>query len=263
MSQTNSYSKNRTKPQYQAGSSEKCWACGGQSHGKLNDRNTRTRLCEAWSSTCTKCSIKGHYPSCCSKCATCNTWGHRDGNSRWCPENPRQKGRSKKKPDETLKTEDDAAAALYDQLCAIDTSNPIEHHIFDGKWVARPSKPHPVLTVRLTLLPQDHEEFGCPLKASNPTPVEIPMIADTGCQSNIIPLRTDLAMGVAKSDIVPVKLTMRGAISEDMGVEGGIFTLRSTKQMVYTSNKVGKAFLSEEALIALGVMLAHRNGSFG
>ena len=264
MSQTNSYSKNRTKPQYQAGSSEKCWACGGQSHGKLNDRNTRTRLCEAWSSTCTKCSIKGHYPSCCSKCATCNTWGHRDGSSRWCPENPRQKGRSKKKPDETLKTEDDAAATLYDQLCAIDTSNPIEHHIFDGKWVARPSKPHPVLTVRLTLLPQDHEEFGCPLKASNPTPVEIPMIADTGCQSNIIPLRTALAMGVAKSDIVPVKLTMRGAISEDMGVEGGIFTEiatvdaagtpRSTKQMVYTSNKVGKAFLCREALIALGVI---------
>ena len=101
------------------------------------------------------------------------------------------------------------------------------------------------MTVQLTPLPSDHAVLGHPMKASNPTTIEIPMIADSGCQSCIIPMRTALAMGVATSDIVPVKLTMRGAIAEDMGVEGGIFSeisttdvsgsIRSTKQLVYVS----------------------------
>merc|ERR1712237_237325 len=99
------------------------------------------------------------------------------------------------------------------------------------------------MSVRLTPLPDDHEKLGYPLRASNPTSVEVPMIADSGCQSSIIPLRTALAMGVVKSDIAPVKLSMRGAIAEDMGVEGGIFVEistmdmagapRSTKQLMY------------------------------
>ena len=61
-----------------------------------------------------------------------------------------------------------------------------------------------------------------------------------------------------------VTLSMRGAISEDMGVEGGIFVeiattdtvgdLRTTKQLVYVSSKVGKAFLCREALVSLGAI---------
>ena len=250
-----------------------CWACGKARHGKSNDRNTRSQHCEAWSTTCNKCSVKGHFTSCCSKCTSCSGWGHRDKNSPWCPQNPRQR-RKKNSAAETMTTEDDDTHAVYNQLCSMDSklsstcqAKPVEHHVFEDKWVARPSKPHPVLTVKFTPLPDEHRRLGHPMTASNPTPVEIPMIADTGCQSNIIPLRTALAMGVAKCDIFPVTLSMRGAISEDMGVQGGIIVditttdaagmPRSSKQLTYVSDKVGKAFLCREALVSLGVIPAN------
>ena len=141
----------------------------------------------------------------------------------------------------------------------------MEHHVFEGKWIARPSKPHPVLTVQLTPMPGDHEQLGYPLKNSNPSSVSLPMVADSGCQSNIIPLRSALAMGIDRGDIFPVTLSMRGAIEEDLGVQGGIIVevsttddsgaLKSTKQMMYVSSKICKAFLCREALVALGVIL--------
>ena len=71
-------------------------------------------------------------------------------------------------------------------------------------------------------------------------------------------------MGISTKDIFPVKLTMRGAIEEDLGVQGGIVvdistkdaggSLRRAKQFMYVSNKIDKAFLCREGLICLGAM---------
>ena len=57
---------------------------------------------------------------------------------------------------------------------------------------------------------------------------------------------------------------MRGAIEEDLGVQGAIIVEvavvdssginKTTKQMMYVSSKIGKAFLCREALVALGVI---------
>ena len=44
-----------------------CWACGGPSHGQRNDRTTRAQKCPAWTSTCSKCGIKGHASKMCSE----------------------------------------------------------------------------------------------------------------------------------------------------------------------------------------------------
>ena len=80
------------------------------------------------------------------------------------------------------------------------------------------------MNVCITPLPDDHIKLGHPLKnKSSLSAISIPMIADTGCQSTIIPFRSALAMGIDDRDIMPVKLTMRGAISEDLEVCGGIF----------------------------------------
>ena len=62
----------------------KCWACTGPSHGPRNDRETREKKCPAWSNTCNKCNIKGHYNKSCSKCTVCGSWGHRDNKSKFC-----------------------------------------------------------------------------------------------------------------------------------------------------------------------------------
>ena len=90
------------------------------------------------------------------------------------------------------------------------------------------------------------------------------MIADSGCQSSIMPLDTALSMGYDERDIMPVSLSMRGAIREDLGVQGGIVLNvsmhdsagkeRSCKQLVYLSKKMTKAFLCREALEQLGVL---------
>ena len=72
-----------------------------------------------------------------------------------------------------------------------DSKCPIEHYIFDGQWVARPSKPHPMVLVRLTPMPDEHASFGHPMKdTSKLKPITVSMVADTGCQSSIIPLQT-------------------------------------------------------------------------
>ena len=93
------------------------------------------------------------------------------------------------------------------------------------------------------------------------------MVADSGCQSSIILLRSALAMGINKADVIPVKLTMCGAIKEDLGVEGGIIARactsdaiganRSTKLMIYVLATMEKVFLCREALISLGA--SHAN----
>jgi len=41
-------------------------------------------------------------------------------------------------------------------------------------------------------------------------------VADTECQSTIIPLRSANNLGVTEKDLLPVKLVMRGAIKEDL-----------------------------------------------
>ena len=71
-------------------------------------------------------------------------------------------------------------------------------------------------------------------------------------------------MGFGKADIIPVKVVMRGAIREDLGVTGAIVadvsttdtsgSLRSTRQLRYVSDKIEKAFLCREALVTLGAL---------
>ena len=73
-----------------------------------------------------------------------------------------------------------------------------------------------------------------------------------------------MAMGYSAEDIMPVSLSMRGAIKEDLGVEGGIILKvsisndsgpgRSCKQLVYLSKRMTKAFLCREALEQLGII---------
>ena len=83
-----------------------------------------------------------------------------------------------------------------------------------------------------------------------------------------MPVKSVYATGLRNCDIMPVLLTMRGAIREDLGVIGGVVMvisthdkaneLRSTKQLVYVSNTMDQAFLSREALTNLGASVRNR-----
>ena len=243
----------------------KCWACAGPGHEPRNDRNTRAKKCPAWSTTCTKCNIKGHLAKCCSKCASCKSWGHRDNASKFCKfskEKQNAGARAFQAEDESLHSQ--LATVAESDECNVGDNSPVDHHVFADKWIARPSKPHPTIMVKLTPLPKEHTLFGHPVCSKVLSPIEIAMIADSGCQSSIMPVATARLMGYKAEDIMPVKLSMRGAISEDLAVEGGIILgisakntlgdLKTTKQLVYVSNKMNKAFLCREALENLGVI---------
>ena len=176
-------------------------------------------FCEAWTFTCGKCSTKGHYTKNCCKCTTCGEWGHPDSSSRACrhgkgfrsPSKPNVSKGSRKNSDH------DNTGYVYDQLCVTSeqitlannstkavalmkqqpSAPPIEHHKYGGKLVARPSKPHPMILVRITPLPEEHALFGHPMKdTSKLKPVTVSMVADTGCQSTIIPLHTAHSLGI-------------------------------------------------------------------
>ena len=76
-------------------------------------------------------------------------------------------------------------------------------------------------------------------------PITVYMVADTGCQSSIIPLQTASSLGIQTRDLVPVKLVMQGAIKEDLGVLGAIVvdvatrtcggSISSTRMLCYVS----------------------------
>ena len=331
----------------------KCWACGGSRHAVKNDRAARENNCEAWNFTCTKCSTKGHFSNCCSKCSDCGSWGHRNKMSRYCNHNPRRQNKTKQVSAQHGATADehDYSGCLFDQLCTIESDHcdashiantnssdamdsgkthcvisehiayltlsdvkdsvtmncvspeelsatssskiydgdsviykdcnevctagsptskrnpPIEHHIFDGTWAPRPSKPHPMLSVTLTPTPSDHALLGHPLTHTNESHLRatnLSMVADSGCLSSIMPLQSALAMGFDSRDIMPVKLHMCGAIAEDLGVIGAITAMasiidgdgstRSAKLLLYVSQKIRRPFLCRETLEHLGVI---------
>ena len=94
----------------------------------------------------------------------------------------------------------------------------LEHHIFDGQMGGSPL----LLLVKIKPSPQDHVSFDVPMReTSKLTSVTMSMVDDTGCQGTIIPLKSTYAMGIRKQDLVHVRLTMRGAIKEDLEVMWG------------------------------------------
>ena len=79
-----------------------------------------------------------------------------------------------------------------------------------------------------------------------------------------MPVNIAYKMGLSKADFIPVNLRMRGASGEDLRVCGAIAadittndssgSTRCTKQMIYLSERMNKAFSSKEALESLEVI---------
>ena len=46
------------------------------------------------------------------------------------------------------------------QLAIIQETPSIDHHIFENKWISRPSKPHPTIEAENNPLPEEHAQLG-------------------------------------------------------------------------------------------------------
>jgi hypothetical protein len=88
------------------------------------------------------------------------------------------------------------------------------------------------------------------------------MIADTGCQSSTIPLRSALLLGIQAEHLLPVTIVMREAIKEDLGVIGAIIFAVAVSDMTDSttsipifcdvSNTMERGFLGRETLVSPG-----------
>ncbi|KAJ8305034.1 hypothetical protein KUTeg_017414 [Tegillarca granosa] len=143
-----------------------------------------------------------------------------------------------------------------------DDKHSLEHHIFEGQWIARPSKPHPMLLVNMTHLAEDHASFGHPIEdVTRLKTIQLSMVAVTGCQSTVIQLQTANNLRITRKDLLPVKLVMRGAIKENLGVIVAVAVevkvrdgSKSTRILCFVSDVMVKAFICRE--VSLGIIHA-------
>ena len=247
-------------------SDRKCWACGETVHAENNNAKARKELCKAWSSECNKCNKQGHYNKCCSKCSNCGLWGHRNKGHRSCTHH------GKKTPDDHKQDQGFVADQLA-ELCATNVVRhgkkklQVSHHIFDKKhgWVQTASKPHPSIMCTAKINLKDHSDFGTPIiECKRLKPLYSPMITDSGCQSTIMPVKTAYSMGLTKLDLIPVRMKMTGAGSDDLGIVGAVIldiatedgrgNKLLTKQFTYVAERVNRIFLSRQALEDLKIV---------
>ena len=218
----------------------KCWACGESAHGDPNNRKIRSQHCSAWETMCSKCNKKGHLPKLCSKCSHCSSWGHKNKGFKGCPQN-------KDNLAEESKGEAGFVGDYMSQLCSSEICRSrngkyvLSNHIFDARrgWIQTLSKPHPMIWAHASVGVKDHEKFGSPIsKTSIPKPLDAMMVTDSGCQSTVIPINTVYSMGLKKSDLLPVKMTMTGAGNDDLGIVGAavldITTKDETGEILFT-----------------------------
>lgn len=268
----------------------KCWACGEAAHAGVNARKARIEHCQAWSETCTKCNKRGHFTKFCSKCSNCGTWGHRNSGHRECSQYEQKTPKSK--PGSNNETE--THGAMESQLCFINQQTsqlcdlgeclceiknglhtassskfvPITHFIFNkenNSWNEAASEPHSYVSADVRVSPNDHKHFGFPVsKPEKLKPIFSTPVADSGCQSTTIPLKTAYNLGLRQCDFIPCRMKMNGAGQHDLGVLGAVVLsitakdemggTKSTKQLAYICNKVSRMYLSKAALRELNIL---------
>ena len=149
--------------------SSKCLYCGGQSHGTNTSQQARKSTCPAFNHTCGHCHRLHHFDHVC---------------------------RSKKlkgaynQPDHAASVEE--SNTLFNSLCSVVTgpSKPADHHCYDkttGTWHKVQSQPQPFVSLSVRLVEEDYQELGfTPIHGEKTTPIMVPAMADTGCQSCLI-----------------------------------------------------------------------------
>ena len=91
-------------------------------------------------------------------------------------------------------------------------------------------------------------------------------MADTGCQSCLADIKVIHRLGLKKSDLIPVTMTMHAANNKGINILGATILRISgrndqgrqieTRQMTYVTDSSDKLFLCREACTSLGIISA-------
>ena len=144
---------------------------------------------------------------------------------------------------------------------------PMPHHIFDGTkgWMQTPVEPHPVVTLTVSTDESDYDHLHLPCPKMKPT--KCVAVADSGCQSVLLGLKTFNKLGLKKSSLVPVTGRMSAINGEGINILGAVFlrlegTDANTGQTVQTavmahvSESTDRFYISRQAMRELGI-IAH------
>jgi len=119
-------------------------------------------------------------------------------------------------------------------------------------------RPSPVIDVEASVLTDVHQKYGVKCNAIYPT-VSIQAVTDTGCQTTTAGVGILKMLNMTKEDLIPTKHKIIGITENSLNIIGVLMlTLehrgRTAKQMVYISTRPCGLYLSETALIELGLI---------
>ena len=223
-------------------------------HGERALPRVRAKECSAWDHPCKKCDRKNHWESLCRT--------------------------RKETQDEPETASADMEAATFDTFCGItsgaqevtpridvDDITALSHHIYNeqkGTWLKGPSEPHPYITLKVCVYPEDYEHLGCQTPPETMQSHAIEAMADTGCQSCLASETLIQKLGIKREHLIKVRLQMKTANKQQVEILRAILVrfrgtdhggaTRETRQMVYITTETDRVFFSEQACKELGIV---------
>ncbi|CAB4041678.1 Hypothetical predicted protein, partial [Paramuricea clavata] len=175
--------------------------------------------------------------------------------------------KTKPKPPLPQKANNDQEGAIFDSLCSTSCGISIDHHLYNQLndcWVRQSSKPQPFITLATTVCPEDYKTFGMTPPEIPRRRLQIPVMADTGCQSCLASMKIIERFGLQQKDLIPVTMRMVAANNKGINILGATilrFSGRSksgatleTRQITYVTSDSERLFLSREACVAFGMI---------
>ncbi|CAB4033724.1 Transposon Ty3-I Gag-Pol poly [Paramuricea clavata] len=219
-----------------------CYYCGQNGHGKRASKSIRKHSCPAYGKTCGHCGRPNHIETVCLQ-------------------------KMKPKPPLPPKANNDQEGAIFESLCSTSCGISRDHHLYNQLndcWVRQSSKPQPFITLATTVCPEDYKTFGMTPPEIPRRRLQIPVMADTGCQSCLASMKIIERFGLQQKDLIPVTMRMVAANNKGINILGATilrFSGRSksgatleTRQITYVTSDSERLFLSREACVALGMI---------
>ena len=220
-----------------------CSYCGQHGHGKRAPTSIRRNTCPAYGKTCGHCGRPNHIEAVCQQ-------------------------KAKPKPPQAQKNNaPDTEGAIFDSLCYSSCPISIDHHLYNALndcWVRQSSKPQPFITLTTTFCPEDYRALDATRPEIPRRQLQIPAMADTGCQSCLASLKIIQRFGLQEKDLIPVTLHMVAASNKGINILGATIprfsgesksgTTLETRQITYITSDPERLFLSREACVAPGMI---------
>ena len=221
-----------------------CSYCGKSGHGKMASYDIRRDKCPAFNAKCNNCSRNGHYDKLCLKKMSSEIVEEQ----------------------QTSEEEDNAVILNMNSLnetrrksSNYSEKKVLDHHRYkksSDQWIRESSDPQPYINLNVSVSLRDYKRFGYNI-SNNTTSANIPVMADTGCQSCLSGINLLAKLNIKTSDLLPVKTRMNAANKKPINILGATFLRLSaknaqgetveTKQLTYITDETDKFFLSKEA----------------